>query len=483
MASVRRLAANIFTTWFANIFKMVTQLIMLPLMAHLLGPADMGLYALALPILNFVSLLSDGGLGDSLAREKNNDHRVWSSAFWGLLGSGIVLSTLVFGASFVVAGIAGQPRLPLIMLPLATTLLMVAATVVPGALMLRAGRAGYGALGDLIGYVLGAALAIFLAFKGFGVWSMVAQYITTFFIRMVAFNVFAPFLPRFKFDLKALVSHWGIGGAILGGRLADLASRTIENSIVSRTLGAAALGTYSYANQIPRFLSEAVSNPIWHNLYYLCLNGRSEDIPGHYVRHSRMIALVVFPAAALLAVSLPAVVPLLLGPEWSGTIFPMTLLLITYPFTTLAGQTGAVLYAQGNARLPLTGSVLMAIGRVIVVALTPWIGMVGVAWGLAAVNMFYWLGMTIYCQPHIGNRFIDIIQALTGPFVASVLAAAALYVVLGHHAELLWLIGFGLLSGVVYVGGLLVFDRRLIMLDVQVVTAMLTKRKPPEVPE
>ncbi|CAL4869852.1 Lipopolysaccharide biosynthesis protein WzxC (plasmid) [Asticcacaulis sp. MM231] len=480
MASVRRLAANIFTTWFANIFKVATQLVMLPLMARLLGPADMGLYALALPILTFVSLLSDGGLGDSLAREKEMDHRVWSSAFWGLLGSGILLSGFVFGASFVIGAFAGQPKLPMIMLPLASTLLMVAATVIPSALMLRAGRSGFGSLGDLIGYVIGAGLAIVMAFNGFGVWSMVAQYFTTFFIRMVMFNIFSPFRPKLRFDFKALIDHWGIGGSILGGRLADLAGRTMENTLASRSLGAALLGNYSYANQIPRFLSEAVSNPIWHNLYYLSFSGDKEAIPSHYVRHSRMISLIVFPAAIMLAVALPDVVPLLLGPQWTSTIYPMTLLLVTYPFVTLAAQTGAVLYAKGIARPPLIASILMAVARVAVLACLPWIGMHGVAWGLAVINIVYWLGLTLYCQPIIGNTFSAMLLAIAGPIGCAALAGAALYVMLHGKAGIAWLLGCGFAAGLVYIGALFTLDRKRVLMDVAVIKTMVSKRRPVE---
>jgi len=480
MASARRLAANIFTGWFANVFKVVTQLVMLPLMAHLLGPEDIGLYALALPILQFVSLLSDGGLGDSLAREKDSTDPVWSSAFWGLVGSGIVLAVIVYGASWIIGGYAHQPQLPVIMLPLVSTLLMVAATVIPGAQMLRAGRSSFGAISDLIGYVIGAGVAIGMAFAGFGVWSMVAQYVLTFFIRMCLFNVFSPFRPRFVFSLKALISHWGIGGAILGGRLSDLGGRTAENSIISRVFGPASLGSYSYANQIPRFVTEAVSNPIWHNLYYLCLTDTAHRIPDHYVRHNRMIALAVFPAAALLAVALPQVVPLLLGARWVASIFPMAVLLVTYPFLALGNQTGAVLYARGSAFIPLAGTVVFSLARLIVLVFCAQIGFNGVALGLGAINLAYWLLLAIICQPKIGNRFFDLVMSLMGPFLASAVAAAGLFFMLKGQASLVWLIVCGLMASALYVGALFVVDRPRILTDMQSARDMLKKRTPAE---
>ena len=480
MASARRLAANIFTGWFANVFKMATQLVMLPLMARLLGPEEMGLYALALPVLQFVSLLSDGGLGDSLAREEANDDVLWSSAFWGLLGSGITLGAVVYGSSWLIGGYAHQSRLPMVMLPLCSTLLMVAATVVPGARMLRAGKASDGSVADLIGYVTGAAVAIGLAFAGFGVWAMVAQYVLTFFIRMVLFNVFSPFVPKLHFSLKKLVSHWGIGGAILGGRLSDLGGRTVESTLISRVFGAASLGSYSYANQIPRFISEAVSNPIWHNLYYLCLKDRSASPASHYVSHNRMIALVVFPVSAILAISLPAVIPILLGPRWTLSVFPMAILLVTYPFLALGNQTGAVLFARGHAKTPLFGSIAFAVARIAVVACSPMLGLNVVALGLGAINVLYWIVLAVICQPQIGNKFADLVLALAGPFAASALAALAQLFILGHHVDMIWLIGSGIVSGLIYVGALFVLDKPKILADINAARSMLSKRNTAE---
>jgi len=79
-----------------NILKAVLQLLLLPVMARLLGPNEFGLYALALPTISLVTLLADGGLGNTLVREEESSTLVWSSAYWALLFMGI---SLAFGSS------------------------------------------------------------------------------------------------------------------------------------------------------------------------------------------------------------------------------------------------------------------------------------------------------------------------------------------------------------------------------------------------
>src|ERR1700744_6323426 len=61
--SGRRLAFGDGALGMVGIIKLFVQAASLPVMARLLGPAEIGLYALALPVVAFVTMLADGGLG------------------------------------------------------------------------------------------------------------------------------------------------------------------------------------------------------------------------------------------------------------------------------------------------------------------------------------------------------------------------------------------------------------------------------------
>ena len=104
-AGRRRFAVNAAAGGAANALKIGIQLVMLPLMAHLLGPAEFGLYALALPTVNFFMTLADAGLGLSLAREDERAVMVWSTAFWALLALGVVLGAAVAGCGVALASV------------------------------------------------------------------------------------------------------------------------------------------------------------------------------------------------------------------------------------------------------------------------------------------------------------------------------------------------------------------------------------------
>jgi PST family polysaccharide transporter len=476
MASARRLAANLLSGIFNNVFRIFFHLVMLPLMARLVGPSELGLYALAAPALGFVILLSSAGLGDSLAREKSDDTLVWSSAFWGLMVSATALAVGVYGLSFIVAYVAHQPRLPEIMLPLSLTLFMVAATVIPSARMLRSGNLAPGTIADFFASLAGAAVAICLAYWHFGVWALVWQVLTICFLRMLLLNLIQPFLPRFEFSLKSLLSHTGVGGAIVGTQVIEMGGRMVENSQVSRALGMAALGSYGYANQIGRFFSDAISNPMWANLYYIAINRQREEVNRHYILSHRLFAVLMFPLAIALALALPTLVPLFLGPEWVVSIYPIMIMVLSCPFTALGSYHGAVMFARRNVGIMLCGSVGLMIGRIVAVAGFQFFGVIGLTIGLSIINVLYYLFAVIIVSPIIGVRRVDVVSAIVGPALASLVTGVCFFFLQGGAPSFSWLILSGALSLLTYPVALFLLDHRGVRRDLTLVAAVLGKR-------
>lgn len=383
----RRLAFGTLASGLANAFKVCVQLIMLPLMARLLGPSEYGLFALAMPTIAFVMMLADGGLGATLARKSENNDEVWSSAFWALLGAAIVLGVGVNIWSFFVADLADQPRLPPIMAALSVCLLLYVLAVPSAALLLRQARLVVGASADILATTAGAVCGVALAVSGAGVWSMVAQSLVTFAVKLIVIFASAPILPRLKFSLFALRTHLTIGGAIVGSKLVDVGGRALENALVGRSFGASFLGSFSLAYQIPRFLFESTLNPLWLALYVQAL--RSDDAGRFqlYCRFSRLAALMLFPAATLGAAVADQLIEILLGPTWLAMSPLIQILLLTFVCPAVGGLGFAILFAKGLTSIQLRITIEMAAIRLTSVVLAPWLGM-WVLWvGLSVANL------------------------------------------------------------------------------------------------
>jgi PST family polysaccharide transporter len=450
-----------------SVFKVVLQLALLPVMARLLGPADFGLYALALPAVSFVSMLADGGLGLSLAREPE-ESPVWPTAFWLLLGAGLVLAAGVAAWGVAASRVLGQPALAPLLGVLSVSLVLLTLGVIPSARLSRQGRLGAGAAADLAGNLAGAALGVVGALRGLGAMSLAVQYVTVFAVRTVWLNVSAPCRPRLKFQPALLRGHFALGGLLVAGRGVEFAGRLAESALFSQLLGMPRLGVYAFAGQVQRFVNESAGNAFWSAMYVRALRGDTGQLVAVRYRLARLLGVILLPVTLLIAAAAPDLIGLLLGPKWLPAVPLLRILVPVYALTVISGLGGAQLLAYGAYRLPFYCGVGFSLGRVLAILAGPWAGVVGVAWTVAGVNVAYSLAMLFLLAGPTGCRPWRILRGLAAPLAAGAAGGAACGLLVAAWPVSWGTLVVGLVVGVgVFAGVFLLIDGAGIRRDVE----------------
>jgi PST family polysaccharide transporter len=460
----------------ASLAKIGIQLALLPIMARLLGPEEYGLYALALPTVAFFTVLADGGIGLSLARERETSTLVWSTAFWLLLGSCSVIALIVTGLGFVLGMVSDQPRLPGIVALLSVSFLLMAISALPAARLVRRGNLVLHSAGDISSTVVGAGVAILLALQGAGAWSLAAQYVVGFVVRAVIFNVAAFERPTLAFDFSAIWPHVTTGGSVIGSRLAEFVGRAMENLLYGQAFGPAALGAYTLANQIPRFLCEAAGNPIWGALYAHALREEPRHVQPVHARLTHLLALVLFPAAALLTASAPQVFSIAFGPKWVASTGLIQILLPFYALNAVAGQCGAVLLANGRGGAMFWTLSGLSAGRLLAVLAGPWIGVHAVALGVGAANVAYAIAMFTTLGLTTGYSPKALLRSLAVPILASAVSSWVYLQVIDENAVTIVRTTLSLMAGFgAYLVVLVILEHRELLAVVSTLRRLATR--------
>ena len=474
--SGRRLAFGAGALGVISIIKLGLQAASLPLMARLLGPSEVGLYALAIPVVAFVTMLADGGLGISLTREPESS-RVWSTAFWVLLFTGIALGLLLTAIGFAEGYLIHQPRVPGLMAALSVTVVLMTITVPSLARLDRQGRIAVGGVADLAANLFGICVGITLAFRGAGAWSLVAQYVSLFVVRAAIINSVAFVKPALEFQPHLLLTHLTAGGLVVGTRMADYFGRMMENLVVGQTLGTATLGRYSFSSQITRYVTEMVANPLWMTLYIRALRAELGEMAALQLQFSRILGFLLFPITAFVVVAAPMAVPVFLGSKWLMAIPLLQIMIPSYAMGLVSGLSGAVLLAQGRFDIQFYAQLGATAGRVMAVALGPWVGVTGVACGIAIVTAIYALFMLIIPAGITGCRPLPVLRNLAGPFVASLLTGAICWLFLRHEApSLARIVLAALLGALTYFAAILLVDRARLTQDFTLLRQILLKK-------
>jgi PST family polysaccharide transporter len=375
----------------ASVIRLSLQFALLPILARMVGPAEYGLMALAMPVILLASVLADGGLGYALGRQTGADRALESTAFWLTGGVGLVLACAVSAAAWPMGVVLGQPRLPLLLMALSPILLMNALTCVANGRIIREGRFAAFAGGDLLSTGAGAVVALICAARGWGAWSLVAQQLVLWLVKLAWVSAAGRAQVGFQWDFARIRPLLAFGAGTIGALLADFAARNIDSLIVGGVLGATSLGFYAMAYQIVRMPDLLISGPL--NLYIFTATARTQargdpvavrDLATSAVRLGALALAPVFMGLALIAE--PATL-LLLGERWASVAPVMAALSPAgFAFSLCAVMAGLAM-GLGRAGLQASMSAILAVAAIGAVAVTARHGLSPTAWALSAAML------------------------------------------------------------------------------------------------
>ena len=166
------------------------------------------------------------------------------------------------------------------------------------------------------------------------------------------------------------------GGGMTGWRLANRASKELDNLVVARMLGAEALGLYRRAYQLSvtpaDFFARSMATiafPVASRLH------EPERLARAYLLAVAGVSIIGLPLGAFLAVVAPELVSVLLGSQWEAASAPLAILSVGLIFHLNQQVIGSIAAA--------TGAVYQTAWRHAILAVAVLIGaLIGQIWGL-----------------------------------------------------------------------------------------------------
>ncbi|MEM6549712.1 MAG: lipopolysaccharide biosynthesis protein [Pseudomonadota bacterium] len=369
----------------------ISQVVVLPLFARLLEVEDFALMAIAMTVVIFTNILSDAGLGRSLIRSTGYDVEEWSSVFWFLAAFGLGLAAVVTAMAPLLAWVYGRDALFGMVAILATVPLLNAISAVPSAELER--RERFGAIARVqMAATLGAlTLAIAMAFLDYGVWALVAQQVAIAVITLVGLTALSRFRPGMGFARHHLREHLRFGTDTVAVSFLYTVQRQLPVLAMGRVLGETPLGLYAMNERVMRLPSFGIAGPVGRVVYVRM--ARAKDDPQKladlYAAATRLLALIVIPPMAMLAVSAEASFAVALSDKWRdiGLIFALTAPAVAVE-TAVSGM-GNLFMATGQTGLRVRMAAERAlIALAMVLAAIPF-GIAAVAFARSAFTVGY----------------------------------------------------------------------------------------------
>jgi O-antigen/teichoic acid export membrane protein len=328
----------------------VLRILIFAVLARLLTKADFGLVAAVLIVIQFSDGFAVMGMSRALVQ------RVEPAPVYVRTGFTVSLLLAAFVALIVWAlapALASLLRIPDLVLPLRVTVAVFPLRglgVVADALLRREMRFGTLARVGLLSYAVGyGVIGIGLAVLGYGVWALVAAYLTQIGLQSILFLIVQPHPKRPEINVAAAKDLFYFGGGVLTGGVFNWAANQADNLVVGRWLGVAALGVYGRAYNLMAtgvsFFGGVLDEVIFPAFAKIQLD--RPRVSAAFVRVAGLTSLVSLPLGALLLATAPELIVVMMGPTWGEVILPFQILVAGMLFRNGQKVAAAVSKAMG----------------------------------------------------------------------------------------------------------------------------------------
>ena len=321
------------------------------LMARLLLPEHYGVVALALFFIGLTSQLRAIGLDAALVHRTDADERTFATYFslrFGLLAVTLVLLLLalpLLGRFYPTMPLLGGVLLVFIFIEVGRTLSIAQETLLSREMAFRSLATANG-----LSAVAMTVVAPFLAWQGWGVWSLVAEQATGILIRTFYVWIACPTCrPRFGWDGKTARWFWEYGRpSWVVANLTFFLNR-FDDFWVGTILGSTPLGYYSRAYEFARYPRRIVANPLAAVFFpaFARLQGDQLRLSQAFYRATSVIVRFGFWIAGGFALVMPEFIHLVIGDQWRPMLFTFRLMLAYALLDSLLALSSHLLMAAG----------------------------------------------------------------------------------------------------------------------------------------
>ncbi|HVS30067.1 MAG TPA: lipopolysaccharide biosynthesis protein [Thermoanaerobaculia bacterium] len=402
----------------------IVTLIGLTLLARLLAPAEFGLLAFALAYIVYVDTIADLGTGTALIYWPDRRDDAAQVTFLVNLAAGVFWGGLTFALAPVIADFFNAPQGTAIVRALSLTFFIKYLGNTHDALTRKDLRFRAAAIPELAMAAVKMSVAVALAWRGFGAWSLVWGHLSGLVAWTSLFWIVTPWRPSWTFPKDLFRPMLAYGRGIIFVNVLSAFQYQTDLVMISRWHGMTALGLYQLAGKIPEATVAMIYRVAGRVLLpaFSRVSAAGTNPNQSYLAAARYVGAVTLPVACGLAILAEPFVLLFFGPNWVAAAPIVSALSILAGIRALGSHPGDVLKATGRVGL------LARIGFLRVAAIVAAI-IVAVRWSPLAVAVALVVvdSVALFLALAVTSRAIGIPLAAVGrAYAPSFLAAAGM---------------------------------------------------------
>lgn len=358
-------------------------------LARMLDPAVYGLVAKVTIITSIMLVFVDSGMANSLIQKKDPDDLDFSSVFFFNVAFCLVLYVGLFFAAPLIAEYNGQPELTAIVRVLGLTVVVAGVKNVQQAYVSKTMQFKRFFFATLGGTAVSAAVGIAMAYKGFGVWALVAQQLSNVTINTCVLWLTVGWRPKAMFSLERLRALLGYGWKLLASGLLDTVYNKLREIFIAVFYTDTDLAFYNRGNALPNLIVENINSSIDSVLLPVLSaeQDHAEQVREMTRRAIKVSSYIIMPLMMGLAVCAEPFVRFFLTEKWLPCVPYLRIFCFTYSFYPLHTANLNAIKAMGRSDLFLILEIVKKAVGITALLLTMRLGVYPMALSLLATSV------------------------------------------------------------------------------------------------
>lgn len=330
----------------------IIQFIIGVVLARILAPADYGLFGVLIIFIALSTVLIDGGFGQALIKKQDATVEDFSTIFYLNIFISIILYLLLFFLSPTISVFFHYPELTKILRVFSLIVFFYAAYFIQYVQLSKLLNFKSLAITNIICIVVGGTLGIALAYRGYGVWALVWQQLTSQIIRTILLIIIVRWKPAGKFSFRVISNFWNFSIHILGTSILNAVFNNIYNVLLGRFYSKETVGYYTQAGRYSDTVNSSLQQVLFSSTYPILV--QIKDDKERLIRiHRRLvksISLIFFPLIVTLIVTAQPLIITLVTEKWILSVLLFQLLLIANFFNPLYVLNINLLNSRGKSQ-------------------------------------------------------------------------------------------------------------------------------------
>jgi O-antigen/teichoic acid export membrane protein len=322
------------------------------MVARILMPADYGLLGMILIFMAVGQTLMDSGFGSALIWKKSPTENDYSTVFYFNISISVVLYAIFFFLAPVISRFYNEPLLVDLIRVICLNFIILSFSLIQQTILQKRVDFKLLAYANIAGSLLAGAVALYMAFKGFGVWAIVYQILVKSLLTTALLWIYNKWRPVFVFSWLSLKELFNYGSKLTGAGLIYTIFQYFYYNVIGKLFPVEALGLYTRAAQLQEFPVKTIGSVFQRVAFpvFATIQDENERLKNAVGKTLRTMAFINFPILIGLIAVADNFIVVLLTEKWlpASNYFKLLCLIgLFYSFHVVFGE---ILKTKGKSK-------------------------------------------------------------------------------------------------------------------------------------